>query len=367
MSNLIREQRVDKNGVLTTKHVRAGAKSSTAKVSMPAPQLPSAIPVLAARTYKAPTAGQLKRESRSFTASLENPDPQLLEALGLPPTRELGIYRFIASTNDLYEMMARTSTGNALALIQAGYKSAPEAMQFLSEKDMDHLKEPRSMALEAQERRIPVEDFIRETRDAPQDRLNHPNFMDYMEVTGIAAFREFHDLPGEVFHGEIKLSDLKTVGVTRIGKSVGWNVIEEALRRIADESAGYTADDLRLVLTRFAGTSDAYIENAIELTEKYGSEFMTTIENPSGLLMQVEAGMREKGTDPERIKGILKFRDDFTTETASFDIPFTDEEIDQFYDANVIPSDAATGKVTLMQLDAINEHGINPSISGGWL
>jgi hypothetical protein len=174
-------------------------------------------------------------------------------------------------------MMARTSTGNAMVLINAGYKSVPEAMDFLSEHGMSYLEEDRPMALEAQERRIPIEDFVRETRNAPLERLQNPNFMDYMEVTGISAFSEFDTLPGAVYHGEIKLADLRTVGVTRIGKSIGWDSTEKAFRKMADGTANYGPEDLKVVLDLFGGSSSAYIEHAMELTDRYGIDFTKTI------------------------------------------------------------------------------------------
>lgn len=364
MGNLIAEKRVDKNGVLTTKHVRAGAKTASAKTAMPAPKLAAKA---ASRTYKAPTASQLKRSHRSFTASMENPDPQLLEALGLPPTNELGIYRINASANELYEMMARTSNGNALALIDAGYKSVPEAMQFLTDHGLEHLEEPFPVALEAQERRIPIEKFVNATRDASPEQLANPNFMDYMEATGIAAFSEFRSLPDHIFHGEIRLSDMKDVGVTRIGTSIGWDVTEGALRKIADGTAGYSSGDLKKVLEAFGDSSSSYIENALALTERYGAEFMKTIKDPSWHLMEAEGELRGNDTAPERIKSLLQYRDDFATEARGFEFRFTDEELARFHDANVSAADAASGRITLTQLDAIKDHGISPSVSGGWL
>jgi hypothetical protein len=366
MGNLIAEKRVDKNGVLTTKHVRAGAKTAASKTAMPAPKLATSSKA-ASRSYKAPTAGQLKRVFRTFTASMENPDPQLLEALGLPPTNEVGIYRFNASANELYEMMARTSNGNALALINAGYNSVPEAMQFLSDHGLKHLEEPCPMALEAQERRIPIEKFVSAMRDATPERLAHPNFMDYMEVTGIAAFSEFSTLPGDVFHGGIRLSDMKAVGITRIGKSIGWDSTEKAFRKMADGTANYGPEDLKVVLDLFGGSSSAYIEHAMELTDRYGIDFTKTIKDPTHYLMKAEADLVEKGTDVQRIKSLLKYRDEFVNENVARMVPFSDEEMERFHDAGVSPADVIAKRITLTQLDAIEEHGISPSVSGGWL
>lgn len=365
MGNLIAEKRFDKNGVLTTKHVRAGAKTAASKTSLPAPKMAAKKENL--KAYKAPTAAQLKRSTKTFTASIQNPDPQLLEALGLPPTNELGIYRFNASTSEMYEMMACLSTGDTMAMMQAGYNSVHDAMEFLESHGLSHLEQSRTMPLEAQERRIPVEDFIRETRNAPQERMDSPYFMDYMEVTGIAALSTFDELPGDIYHGRIKLADLRAIGVTRIGKSIGWEVTQEALRKIADGTANYDTNDVKQVLDLFGGASDLYLDSALALTGRYGIDFARSITNPTIYLLEAESRMIEKGTDPERIKSLLKYRDDFINESGITIIPFTDDEMERFYDLNVSAADAASGRVTLNQMEAIAEHGISPSVSGGWL
>jgi hypothetical protein len=368
MNNTMPEKRVNKLGIAVTKHVRTGSKATASKTAMPAPKLAAVPSEPAPRVYKKPTKGQLKREQRSYTASVHDPDPQLLDALGLPPTRELGVYRFSASTHDLYDLMARTSIGNALAFIQAGFRSTSEAVEYLHENGMEHLVSDNPMALEAQERGIPVEDFMRETTFTPKDAQENSLFMDYMEVSGIAAFKNFDELAGSVYKGEIKLSDLRAIGATRIGKSVGWHVTEDALKKLAAGNAGFTTADVKEALERFGEASDSYIESALELTTRYGSEFTRTIKDPTTRIMNLEERLRGQGTDPARIKSILKYRDDFYNALGYYtDSKFSEDELDRFHDAGISAEDAALERVTLLQLEGIEEHGIAPSISDGWL
>lgn len=368
MNNTMPEKRVNKLGIAVTKHVRSGSKASVSKTAMPAPKLAAVPAEPAPRVYKKPTKGQLKREMRSYTASIHNPDTQLLNALGLPPTRELGVYRFNASTHDLYEMMARTSTGNALAFIHAGFRSSSEAVDYLHENGMEHLVSDNPMALEAQERGIPVEDYMRESTFAPQDALSNPLFMDYMEVTGIAAFKNFDELAGSVYNGEIKLADLRAIGATRIGKSVGWHVTEDALKKLAAGNAGFTTADVKETLDRFGEASDSYIESALELTTRYGPEFTRTIKDPTLRIMELEEKLRGQGTDPTRIKSILNYRDDLHNALGYHtDSKYSDSELDRFHDAGVSIEDLVSERITLVQLEGIEEHGIATSISDGWL
>lgn len=368
MNNTMPEKRVNKLGIAVTKHVRSGSKATASKTAMPAPKL-AAIPVEPApRVYKKPTKGQLKREMKSFTASIHDPDPQLLEALGLPSTRELGVYRFNASTNDLYELMARTSKGNALAFIQAGVRSPSEAMDYLHENGMEHLIEDHPMALAAQERGIPVEDFMRETTFVPPEAQDNPLFMDYMEVTGIAAFKKLDRLAGDVYNGDIKLADLRAVGAARIGKSIGWHVTEDALKKLAAGTAGFTTSDLKETLERFGDASDSYMENCLELTARYGVDFARTIKDPTTQLMNLDEKLRDQGADPTRIKSILNYRDELHNALGyHIQSKYSESELDRFHDAGVSVEDMVSERITLVQLEGIEEHGIAPSISEGWL
>jgi hypothetical protein len=68
---LVPEKRVDKNGVLTTKHVRAGTKTVTPLPSMPAPVTPSAAP------QQKMSAAQRKQKPREYSLAMYDSDIEL--------------------------------------------------------------------------------------------------------------------------------------------------------------------------------------------------------------------------------------------------------------------------------------------------
>lgn len=364
MSNLIPEKRLDKNGVLTTKHVRAGAKPSAIKSALPAPSLTQ--PQQASRAYKQPNKTQLKRYSRAFTASVFKRDTELMNKLDIDST--LGVYRFMASDSDLYEMMAFTSTGNALTMQQAGIKTSTDAIAYLRANGMEHLIERNYLALEAQERRIPVEDFMRETMNASEEKLNSPLFLDSIEASGIAALNSY--FTWEVREGLISLADIKAVGATRIKKADSWDAICDSLKDIHSGKANYTTEDLKNILDRFSPTTH-HIKESLVIADYYGGEFAMNLKFPNTSTMDFHSSLIETDNSKERNASLLAYASVIYSDfpgIIGYSRNYPDgDEITRFHDAGISVSDVVEQKVTVHQLDAIEKHGISASVSGGWL
>lgn len=364
MSNLQAVKRLDKNGVLTTKHVRVDSKSKTPSSPIPAPKAAPKSPV----KTKAPTKSQLKPQPRAVTASLEQRDPELLNALGIDA--DLGIYRFRASDAQVYEVLSVTGNGTALALLQSGIRSRDDAENYLMDNGFERLLTDNSAyAQEAQARGIDPKWYFQQTRLSSDEDLSDPLFWDALEVTNSAALSYNQNLRHSVRNGEIRMADIKTVGATRISKSLGQNEIEEALVKIASGEANYSASDLKAVIEKFGDQSNVLMESALALTEDYGVDYALSIRNPKPHIMAVNDIMKDNGDDPERIKSTLTYYDDLDAQGYGGNCAFetTMSNVLRFHDAGVSAADAYSGKITLTQLDAIDEHGINASLSSGWL
>jgi hypothetical protein len=366
MSNLQAVKRMDKNGVLSTKHVRIDPKAKMSVSALPAPKAgPAKAPV---KAVKAPTKGQLKPKPNAITASLEQRDPELLKALGIDA--DLGIYRFRASDAEIYDVLSVADNGTALALLKSGIKTRDAAENYLMDNGFEHLLTDNSAhAQEAQSRGIAPKWYFQQTRWSINENLSDPLFWDALEVTNSAALSYNPDLRHSVRNGSIRLADIKTVGATRLSKSLGQEEIETALTRIASGEAKYSAADLKEVIEKFGEQSNVLVENALTLTEDYGIDYAMSLRNPKVFVITVNEIMKDDGEDPERIKSVLKYFDDMDASgtLAHGGFEATMSNVIRFHDAGVSPADAASGKVTLEQLDAIEEHGINPSLSSGWL
>lgn len=376
MTNLIPEKRVDKNGVLTTKHVRAGAKPKSSVSALPAPQIAAAAAPV--RKYKAPSKRQLTPYVWSFTARFENliakafesPNAPLLESLGVDP--DIEVFRFEATEAEMYTMMSRMGTRTALAMLQAGYRTPESSEDFLRHNGHGDLLQQRDIALEAQERRIPISDFIRETSRTSQERMDGEFFMDSMEAAGITALDYYY--VSEIREGLIRLADVKAVGATRIKKSDSWEPIREALKSIASGEASYTTDDLKFILDRFSNSGLSRAErtaNAITLTDRYGGDFIRQLESLSMPTMDLYEDISAMGFDRDRAASIILYGSKVYegaegVYTYSKNYPSA-EEIVRFHDAGISVEDVNNKVVTITQLDAIENHGIAPGVSGGWL
>jgi hypothetical protein len=362
---LIPEKRVDKNGVLTTKHVRAGTKKPSAAAPLPAPRLTPQ--PQAARSYKLPNKQQKALYQRSYTANDQKRDPALTEALGLS---SLDVYRFVASDAEVLEMLAVThSNGDALSLLEHGYRSPQAAVMFLKDNGLEHLVADRSLALEAMERRISPEIFMRDTRNAKEGHLTDPLFLDSLSAADSKALND--EFTWEVREGMIKLSDIKAIGVSRIKKADSWALLNDVLKTMAKGTANYTADDMKFILDRYSPVTNR-IESAVILADFYGGEFVKTIANADIATMDLHYDLqRDEPMWLERAKSILSYGSSVFSQQSgiygySKDFPDKDKII-KFHDANVSPQDMVDGVITEDQLDAIKDHGISPSVSGGWL
>lgn len=103
MSNLVPEKRVDKNGVLTTKHVRAVEAPAGTKSNLPAPSLSGA----ASKPSRAPSAETIVQRLRQREEELYGDDAMRVGAYKhqlryidkFPPALRQEIHDFIASSN----------------------------------------------------------------------------------------------------------------------------------------------------------------------------------------------------------------------------------------------------------------------------
>lgn len=360
MSHLIPEQRVDKNGVLTTKHVRVGAKPSTARSALPAPKVAAGNREAAKR--KKPTKQQLTKYRWSFVA--REYDDQLAQVLGISSSACL----FVATEQEIYGMLCGMNTGDALLMMQAGYRTVTSAETVLNDNGMSHLLKERDMPLKALERRIPALAFVRNTVGVTEERLNGPHFLDSVEASGIAALDD--NYTWEVEQGLIRLSDIKALGATRIKKADSWTAIGEALKNIAAGRVSYSAEDMRNLLDKNS-SGNHVIKRGLRLLDSYGADFIEKIPHPSLGVIDMHDDMLDKGIEPaERRADILVYANSIFSQSNTVymgDSGMSTDDIIRFHDAGVSTDDVADKKITINQLDAIENNGIAPSVSGGWL
>lgn len=364
MSNLIPEQRVDKNGVTVTRHVRA-AKNAPSGKDMPQPKLAKA---KYAGLQINPTKQQAREHFYMFDAGKHPVDSELLTALGIVPHARTG---FHSSEYQTYDVLAVTDRGTAIALLEAGVKSAADAKRVLKTLGKESLLHDNSdVAAEALTRGILSFRYIEQ---GIEGETENSHFLDYLEASSIMSMSQYPDMHKSVRDGTISLDDIKAVTPARITMADDWRTIKQALTKLASGTANYTVSDVSQILDRYTKNGSSVgstLRLAFEMTEHYGVQLAIDIP-PTDTTVSFSNYLLDHEVDVERSKSLLRYNHRVFTSLSGLVSDnrrkLSKEDIIAFHDAGANPDHVANGSITITQIDGINNHGIAPSVSGGWL
>lgn len=364
MSHLIREQRINKNGVSVTKMVLPSKQVALGK-PIPAPALPTAPRAVKTKSL---TVAQTTEKFQHVRVDSQDRDEKLFASLGESISRHS--FPLAASDEQIYDVLSVASPGNAMAMLGTGIKSAEEAEECLRILKLDHLiQDNRSLMQEALQRRISPDKFLSAAEHLGPHRESR-HFMDAVEVLSMKSLKEYDFLPHDILRGHARLADLKTIGIGRIKKSDSWGLMRRVLQDLSTDDAGYKAEDVKKILDKY-GASTYTIDVAVVFADVYGAEFAHTINLPSTELRALHYKMRDETDDFDRIRSVLKYADTVATllrDRRLFDRdPITENDMIIFHDAEIDPEIVAAGNLTAQQADAIKKHGITPSVADGWL
>jgi len=364
MSTLIPEQRPDKNGKLVTRHVRVSKESATVK-NIPQPKIAKR---KVTGLQFTPTKQQSREHFYMFSDEIMSPvDGELLTALGIDPSARRGVR---ASEFQMYDLLAVTDRGTAIALLEAGVRSSPKAKEILVTLGKENLLQDNSeSATEALRRGIISHSYISK---ATPEEMENPHFLDYVEALNIGSLSQYTNMHASVREGLINISDIKAITPSRITMTDNWFTIKAALVKLADGTANYTVQEINNILDRYARSSvavDSTLRQAFSLADRYGSEFAIEM-TPTDTTMNFSNYLMDHDIDVERSKSLLRYNQQVVSSFSGFGSGRPKprhEDIIAFHDAGANPDHVANGSITLTQLDAITNHGIAPSVSGGWL
>jgi hypothetical protein len=359
MSNLIPEQRVDKNGVTVTRHVRA-SKNATSGKDIPKPKLANA-------KYSGlkitPTKQQARQHFYLFDAKKHPVDSELLTALGIVPHARKGIH---ASEFQVYDVLSVTDRGTAIALLEAGVSSSTEAKKILTTLGKRSLLQDNSeVAAEALKRNILSFRYI-EQGTGTESEGEH--FLDYLEASNIMSLSQYPDMHNSVRNGSIRLEDVKTLTPARITMADNWITIKKALTKLAEGTANYTVNEVNDILDRYP-TVGSTLRQAFEMADHYGAAFAVEMP-PTESTVSFSYYLLDHEFEVERSKSLLRYNQKVVSNLSGFGSGRrkpSHEDIIVFHDAGANPDHVANGSITITQIDAITNNGIAPSVSGGWL
>lgn len=359
---------MDKNGRLVTKHVRAIAPTGNRKI-LPAPAL--------TRKTKGfvPLEKQLTPRVHNFSRDSFKTNSAVERAFsGWAETRDLS---FNCNDVDAYDVLSVLRPLDALAAINGGAKSAAYAEDVARRNGLEGiLTDNSAITDEALRRRIPATSFIaisnrvnKTGREVPTERL-----LDAAEVHGNKTLQEmgFHV---DVLRGHISLADLKAVGAPTIAGHVSIPEIRTALWEIQTGESPCDAKELKKFIQK-ANDAECAVTVPLNLARRYGVDFTMELNDVADALDLLIRMGSDKDHDAlsEDTKAFVKYYDELGRVRKEVgprdDYNIDDDAARDMFDAGIEPRtamDAIEQDMTSVQVLAIRDYDIAPSVSGGWL
>lgn len=369
-NRLIPEPRVDKNGRVVTRHVKPVA--TTAAKSMPAPVIGAKVTgKLTGRSITA-TERQLKQSFYALQLNDYSPDDKLVR---LMESDGSGYARFSANHVEFCEVLSVTSPDNAIVLLSQGIRTSAEAIQFLKEKRLGKLVRDKSW--ESDQLLIKKIDPLAyaEICRHGADEFSTPDcVIEAAEAQSIKLIREWQNYPSvprRILDGAMSIKDIKIIGAGRAVNADprGTDMIH-ALVSIHKNQVSYTAHDVRAIINEFgAGTVAIYnMGSLLSLADKYSTEFTLGLCYPD-YASRLDMFLNNKHSDAKEMiayaDSVCRYQNEH-----GFNLGTSYPEMIELYKAGIEPGMAAIGirdGVRVEQLIAIQNEGITPGVSSGWL
>jgi hypothetical protein len=259
MSSLIPEKRVNKNGIVSTKHVRATPKARNDTSGVPAPVIASADASKeskgAQKPYK-PRPAQKEQKHRNYDSGFANYNEKLKtpdehsEKWGRSIT-----FLFTASDVEMYEVLSVAGDGDAIRLLAMGIRNADDAVAFMRSKGAEESIIDRKVLAEgALERGISAGNFI--LRLPESEAYDSTERLDALELYSISSLSgQSYRLLRDVLQKKIKVADIKYLGASKLKSHDRLISTAPALMMLNETDPPFTLDDLKMLVERAAKES----------------------------------------------------------------------------------------------------------------
>jgi hypothetical protein len=364
MMNLTSVKRVDKNGVLTTKHVRADSPKKAPTAPVPAPTI---------KSKKAPAKQTASTDRKRWRVNINNwgdcdQDLRFICAEYHPAEQT-----YECSDAEAYEVTTVINPANALPLLAIGIRTADAARRFLDEAGASYLKAENSLAEQVIDRGIQATEFINFASKHP-DYSNHNTFIDAAEcwthpvVKQVDSQRasqtaaEFKPLISMILDGEIAWNDIREIGVRAVAeRSMGTNRFVEHLVRLKNGTSGFqSAAEIAEVLSDTSSSSS----NGLDLADCYGLEGYRNLPTKNNwTASRLINALRERDHSKAERFEIFEY-------AMRVGLNPEPKDIISLYEAGVSSEDARLGlvsKLTTNQIIGLNNSEVASSVSSGYL
>lgn len=364
---------MDKNGVLVTKHVRSDLNKKSPLAGIPSPSLSMQVEFQAANTVQK----RWRINTNKWVGDHE------LMALCKEKFNPAQTYE--CSDAEVFDVLSAVGPENVLPLLSLGFRSGEDARSFLQQAKLDRLVQDNAdVTAEAITRGIPVRSFL-EFASSNNTSMRQKTFMDAAEVDANPEMRKvdlerkdftsLSSISTMVLTRWIRASDLKELGediVLMYGSKFdpyrrSRDLIWDQLHLLKQKKLAYkSASEMRQVILD-GGDRLRDIEDILICAGLYGVEetkgVMPGFLHDGGRLQ--EAIMDRSVTD--RRKAF-----DYVVSLRKKGIPANTEPADKvlLLDADVpvdVAADGINEGLTAVQIIAMHQGEVVPSISKGWL
>lgn len=362
MSHLVPEKRVDKNGVLTTKHVRSGSSKQSSGAAIPAPIL--------AAVKTTPQADTTQKRWRINITKWKCDD----ELRYLCSQKFTPLQTYECSDAEAYDVMSVVYPENALPLLAVGrLRTAADARTFLDEIGLSRLKVDNSdLAARAIERGIPAKEFLLFAGEYYQyvklstfidaaECMSHP----VMRQTDLSRSnhysRSLNPIAEMIIKGDLSWDDIKEVGVKTVAEDsrTGDHLLKYLMRLRKGEGEFRSAGEIVEVMS---GSAHPPVD--LHLADAYSVEGFKklTPENRSDAIKMIDAFKERSHSSDERI--------DIVNYSVRVGVNPAPRDIIALYEAGVSSEEARSGIIGGLeanQIIALSRKEVSPNLSSGYL
>lgn len=381
MSNLIPEQRADKNGNLVTRHVRATPKQGAGHSAMPQPSLGTSNDTRGAKKAFKPRKAQLEQHHISHNVDSYPFDKRLVtDASEKDAERERNsryyssYYAFKASEVEVYDVLSVAPIGEALRMLSRDIRTADEARAHLTEHGAADLIIDRHDTMnEALEKNVSHYDFVSKYEAMDNKKQSSHNLIDCVRFASTSLAEGVNGtLIDQIASGRISFDDIKAVGITRLKPHGRAYSAVSAFEGLSSGEGDYTIDGIKALLDRASAEvldsrEFSYVCRAMKsigIEETLSFKKLKPLADAYHFYNIAPGSNKYEGNAMERAVYAARIRDGSVKSILSSNYS------DAFFEAG-IPADKAVDVISrgggLREAIAIHEEGIQGSVAGGWL
>ena len=383
MNKLIPVKRMNKNGVMVTKHVREDSLTTTSSQNLPPAALPPVTP-----PEDTGLAKRIRRLDARLPMTFNRSKFNICASERLSPWFR-DVYAFSCTGNELYAMLERLPVDDALVLTSVGLK--PDQIDNFLKKQKwypDALVDNTELVADLRARGADARDYVELALTEPLEYVSDSSIADAVEVKSLycdhysdTTFGPRNTYPALLLNEQINLSDLKEIGVDRCAET---EYFETVLIRLKNGGSVSTAEEIRGVLERAEQAPERYLRknerirvngNRALLAVNFGVEVADTARNPP-VVMHAGSYAREQGCgNPEALE-FCTFMNAVMTEPYAGHVDqygYVDHWFGPWKESSVagVPLskiiEGVQDGLSAKQIIAVNNEGISRSVSEGWL